>query len=97
MTESRIVVRKCNGLDEISGCVVLQKEVWNFADAELIPLRMFVVAEKIGGQVIAAFDDGKIVAFAMSVPGSRGGHSYLHSQMLAVKGEYRNAGAGTSN
>jgi predicted GNAT superfamily acetyltransferase len=94
MTESRIVIRKCNGLDEISACVALQKEVWNFADAELIPLRMFVVAEKIGGQVIAAFDDGNIVAFALSVPGSRGGHSYLHSQMLAVRSEYRNAGVG---
>ena len=55
---------------------------------------MFVVAEKIGGQVIGAFDDGKLVAFALSVPGSRGGHSYLHSQMLAVRSEYRNAGLG---
>jgi predicted GNAT superfamily acetyltransferase len=88
------VIRKCNSLDEIFACVALQKEVWNFADAELMPLRMFVVAEKIGGQVIGAFDDGEIVAFALSVPGSRGRHSYLHSQMLAVRSEYRNAGLG---
>ena len=94
MTESKIVIRKCNSLDEIFACVALQKEVWNFADAELMPLRMFVVAEKIGGQVIGAFDDGEIVAFALSVPGSRGRHSYLHSQMLAVRSEYRNAGLG---
>ncbi len=94
MTESRIVIRKCHHLDEISACVALQKEVWNFADAELIPRRMFVVAEKIGGQVIGALDDGEIVAFALSVPGWRGGHSYLHSQMLAVRSEYRNAGLG---
>jgi predicted GNAT superfamily acetyltransferase len=88
------VIRKCNSLDEISACVALQKEVWNFADAELMPLRMFVVAEKIGGQVIGAFDREKLVAFAFSVPGSRGGRSYLHSQMLAVRAEYRNAGLG---
>jgi predicted GNAT superfamily acetyltransferase len=94
MTESAMVIRKCHNLDEISACVSLQKEVWNFADAELVPLRMFVVAEKIGGQVIGAFDDGKIVAFALSLPGSRGGHSYLHSQMLAVRSQYRNAGLG---
>ena len=37
---------------------------------------------------------GKLVAFALSLPGSRGGHSYLHSQMLAVRSEYRNAGLG---
>ena len=94
MTGSTIAIRNCHGLDDLSACVRLQKEVWNFSDAELVPLRMFVVAEKIGGQVIGAFDDGKIVAFALSVPGSRGGHSYLHSQMLALQGEYRNSGLG---
>jgi predicted GNAT superfamily acetyltransferase len=94
MSDSTLVIRKCHSLDEMSACVTLQKEVWNFADADLMPLRMFVVAEKIGGQVIGAFDDGDLVAFALSVPGSRGGHSYLHSQMLAVRSEYRNAGLG---
>ena len=89
-----MVIRECHNLDEMSACVTLQKEVWSFADAELVPLRMFVVAEKVGGQVIGAFDDGEMVAFALSVPGSRGGHSYLHSQMLAVRSEYRNAGLG---
>ena len=66
---ARCVIRKCHSLDEMSACVALQKEVWNFADAELVPLRMFVVAEKIGGQVIGAFDNGKLVAFALSLPG----------------------------
>lgn len=89
-----MVIRNCQGLDELSACVSLQREVWKFTDAELVPLRMFVVAEKIGGQVIGAFDDGKLVAFALSLPGSRGGHCYLHSQMLAVQSAYRNAGLG---
>ena len=94
MTISTVVIRNCQGLDELSACVSLQKDVWNFTDAELVPLRMFVVAEKIGGQVIGAFDNGKLVAFALSLPGSRGGHCYLHSQMLAVQSAYRNAGLG---
>ena len=92
-----MVIRKCSSLDEMSACVALQKEVWNFADAELMPLRMFVVAEKIGGQVIGAFDDGKLVAFALAVPGARGGHSYLHSQMLAVRDSVSQRRAGTSD
>jgi predicted GNAT superfamily acetyltransferase len=53
-----------------------------------------VVAEKIGGQVIGAFDEGEIVGFALSIPGARGRHSYLHSQMLGVRARYRNAGLG---
>ena len=94
MTPGTMVIRKCHSLDEMSACIALQKEVWNFTDVELVPLRMFVVAEKIGGQVIGGFDNGKMVAFAFSLPGVRGGRSYLHSQMLAVRREYRNAGLG---
>src|SRR5438132_13706219 len=94
VTADSLVIRKCLELDEIRACVALQKEVWNFTDLELVPLRMFVVAEKVGGQVIGAFDGKEIVGFALSIPGARGGHSYLHSHMLAVRKRYRNAGLG---
>ena len=36
----------------------LQKEIWGFEDIELLPLRLFVVAHKVGGQVFGAFDSG---------------------------------------
>ena len=88
------VIRKCTRLQEMQACVSLQQEVWNFTDAELVPLRLFVVAEKVGGQVIGAFDLNKMVGFALAVPGARSGHAYLHSHMLAVRTEYRNSGLG---
>src|SRR5262245_38526673 len=94
MSAGTIEIRKCRDREEVAACVALQKEVWNFSDAELMPLRLFTEAENIGGQVIGAFDDGRLVAFALSLPGARGGHSYLHSQMLAVRADYRNAGLG---
>jgi len=89
-----IVIRKCHSLEEVRACVALQKEVWNFTDAELVPLRLFVVGEKIGGQVIGAFDNQQLIGFAFAIPGARGGHSYLHSHMLAVRPDCRNAGVG---
>lgn len=89
-----IVIRKCSGTDEFRHCVALQQQVWNFSDAELVPLRMFVVADKVGGQVIGAFDGTELVGFALSVPGHRNGHSYLHSHMAAVHERYRNSGVG---
>src|SRR5271168_5661600 len=89
-----IVTRRCRGLDELRACVALQKDVWNFSDAELVPLRMFVVAEKVGGQVMGAFDGNEMVGFALSVPGTRSGHVYLHSHMLAVRKDHRNGGLG---
>lgn len=94
MSADSIVIRKCHQLDEMRACVALQQEVWDFSDADLVPLRMFVVAEKVGGQVIAAFAENEIVGFALSVPGFRAGRSYLHSHMLAVRKQYQNAGLG---
>ena len=94
MSPDAIVIRSCQGLNELRSCVALQKEIWNFSDAELVPLRMFVVAEKVGGQVMGAFDGGEMVGFALSVPGTRSGHVYLHSHMLAVRKEHRNGGLG---
>jgi predicted GNAT superfamily acetyltransferase len=94
VTGNSIVIRKCDSLDEKRACVALQKEVWNYSDLELVPLRIFVTAEKIGGQVIGAFSDDELVGFAMAIPAVRSGHSFLYSHMLAVRQQYRNFGLG---
>jgi predicted GNAT superfamily acetyltransferase len=89
-----VTIRKCEALEEMRACFRLQKEVWTFSDAELIPVRMFVVANKIGGQVMGAFVQENLVGFALAIPGMRNGRCYLHSQMLAVRQQYRNCGLG---
>lgn len=89
-----ITVRRCTTRDEFNACVQLQKEVWKFNDIDLVPLRMFIVLDKVGGQIIGAFSGGELVGYVSSVPGMRAGHPYLHSQMLAVNESYRNQGLG---
>jgi predicted GNAT superfamily acetyltransferase len=81
-------------LADFERCVELQLAVWGYSDGDLIPKRVFIVAQRIGGQVIGAFDRDVMVGFAMALPGYRDGKSYLHSHMLAVLPEYRNAGLG---
>src|SRR5271154_2611972 len=104
-TTGEVAIRKCETLGDMRACFALQKEVWQLSDAELVPVRLFVVATKIGGQVVGAFvrtnanDDAnnineELVGFALALPGIRNGHSYLHSQMLAVRQQYRNGGLG---
>lgn len=93
MTDS-LVIRKCTGIEEFKACVDLQKEVWKFSDLDVVPLRMFIVAEKIGGQIIGTFDGDDLIGFALAIPGMRNGHQYLHSHMLAVRESHRNAGLG---
>jgi predicted GNAT superfamily acetyltransferase len=73
----------------------LQKTVWGFNDVELLPVRLFVVATKVGGQAFGAYDGNTLVGFLLSIPGLKpGGGSYLHSHMLGVLAEYRNRGVG---
>ncbi len=83
---------------EFDACVRLQEETWQYSAGELFPRRAFLLAEKLGGHVLGAFDDaggdGEMVAFNVAYPGYREGMSYLHSQMLAVRPAYRNSGVG---
>jgi predicted GNAT superfamily acetyltransferase len=61
----------------------------------LLPVRLFVVANKVGGQVFGAFDGERMIAFLLAIPGvKQGGMSYLHSHMMGVLPEYRNKGVG---
>lgn len=87
-------LRTCHTVGEFRQVFQLQKDVWNFSDAELVPVRLFVVGEKIGGHIIAAFEGEKIVGFTYGLPGLRGGHAYLHSHMLGVAETHRNTGLG---
>ena len=89
-----VTIRKCEALEEMRACFALQKEVWNFTDAELVPIRIFVLAAKIGGQVIGAFDRKELVSFALAIPGMRNGYPFIYSHMLAVRQQYRNGGLG---
>jgi predicted GNAT superfamily acetyltransferase len=79
-----IVIRECRGFDELQACVDLQIEVWGYSDGDVIPRRVFLVAQKIGGQVIGAFDDSlpgapeqgdasSLIGFSLSLPGVKTG------------------------
>ncbi len=94
-THSQFEIRHCHTVDEFHQCVELQKTVWGFDDRDLIPVRMFVVARKVEGQIIAAFaPEGRMAGFCLAVPALHGEQVYLHSHMLAVLPEFRRAGVG---
>ena len=90
-----IKIRQLSQETEFAEVVRLQREIWGFDDADLLPQRLFVVASKVGGQVLGAFDEKRMVAFCFCIPGLKpGGKYYLHSHMLGVLPEYRNTGLG---
>ena len=88
-------VRACRSVDELEACVALQVDTWGYDEMDVVPRRMFTVAQRIGGQVLGAFAaDGALAGFAMSLPGICHGRPYLHSHMLAVREQFRDAGVG---
>jgi predicted GNAT superfamily acetyltransferase len=92
---SEISARLLTTHEEFAEAVRLQEEIWGFAETELLPVRLFVVASKIGGHAFGAFDEDRMVAFCLAIPGLKpGGKAYLHSHMLGVLPEYRDRGLG---
>jgi predicted GNAT superfamily acetyltransferase len=105
-----IAIRSCAGFDEMTACVRLQIQTWGYDASDVLPRKAFVLAQRIGGQVIGAFDTEiasgsvksapeSLVGFVLSLPGMKTGpgepRAYLHSHMLAVREGYRNRGLGT--
>jgi len=90
----KIVVRHCQGLAEFGACFEIQRSVWGSADADLVPLPLFVVAAETGGQVLAAFADDRMVGFTLALAGLHGKAPFLHSHMTAVLDGWRDRGVG---
>lgn len=88
-------IRELSSHPELREVVALQKTIWGWDDADLLPFRMMVVATKVGGQLLGGFIDGRMVAFCLAIPGLKPpAKPYLHSHMLGVLPEYRNVGLG---
>ena len=91
--KSPVAIEALTTEQQFRDAVALQKTIWGFDEIELVPVRLFVVATKVGGQVFGAYSDGRLVAFCLALPGLKPGpKSFLHSQMLGVLPEYQGRG-----
>ncbi len=90
-----IEIRALHHQDEFIEAVRLQQTIWGFEEIELLPVRLFVTATKVGGQAFGAFDGGRMIGFYLAIPGIKAkGKPYIHSHMLGVLKDYRDAGVG---
>lgn len=71
----------------------IERAVWKAPDL-VVPFNLYVVAVETGGQVLGAFEGGRMVGFVMALAGWRDGRPHLHSHMAAVLPEARNRGIG---
>ena len=91
----RIEIEPLTADQQFRDAVALQQTIWGFEEIELLPVRLFVTATKVGGQAFGAYAEGRMIAFCLAIPGLKpGAKPYLHSHMLGVLPVYRDFGIG---
>ena len=88
-------IRRLTQVREFEQVVELQRSIWQMNDLEIQPADTFVVAEKIGGETLGAFDEQNMLGFCLALPAIKeNGATFLHSHMLGVLPECANQGIG---
>jgi len=89
-------IRECTSLADFAACLEMQRQVWQFADIDITPLRSFVINRRAGGFTFGAFDPNRrLLGFGHALPAFDGQKRlYYYSQMLAVDGSLQNSGIG---
>ncbi len=89
-----ITIRDITSIPEIRAVEEVQRDVWRVADLEILPALALIPLCEIGAVLIGAFDGNRLAGFVLAFPGHEHGRLTLHSDMLAVRPEYRSLGLG---
>ena len=94
MEKPAITIREVESVEELQGCVDLQRKVFATPDLENSPVRHLIVTKYAGGFTLGAFDGDKMIGFVLSVPMFKGETRAFYSHMTAVDAKYQNYGIG---
>jgi predicted GNAT superfamily acetyltransferase len=89
-----LIIRKLRTHAEYLAAEDIQRTVWHFPEREVIPLNELVVAQRIGGHVLGAFERGRLVAFCFGIPGFKDKKVFHYSRMTGVLPSHQDAGVG---
>ena len=90
----KIEIRHCSSVAEFAECVRIEHAIWGESIA--VPVPIFVVAHHTGGQILAAYEGGRMAGFTLAFAAWRDGKLLLHSHIAAVLQESRDHGVGRS-
>jgi predicted GNAT superfamily acetyltransferase len=90
-----VQIRLLHSIDDCQACVELQREIWGWEQADVVPATLLHVVEYVGGIAAGAFaGDGTLMGFVFGVSGVRDGELAHWSHMLGVRESARNLGLG---
>jgi len=87
-------IRKIESLAEMREVERLQREIWGVDDLEVYPALALKPQTEVGGILIGAFDEGRMVGFVFGFPGILAGETIIHSDMLGISENYRSHNLG---
>jgi predicted GNAT superfamily acetyltransferase len=88
-------VRPLVTVEDGRACVELQRHVWGWDQADVVPATLLHVVDYVGGLAAGAFDQhGTLLGFVFGISGVRNGQLAHWSHMLGVRETARNMGVG---
>lgn len=89
-------IRLCQSIEDFHQCVEMQRTVWKFPDAEVTPVRAFVITMHSGGFTYGAFEaTGQLLGFSHALPAfDKNKRPFIYSHMAAVLPGLQNSGIG---
>ncbi len=88
-------VRPARSREDYEACVRLQRDVWGLSDLEVTSAIQLVATVHAGGLLLLAEAGARgVVGFCYAFAALRGGEAHLHSDMLAVRPDWRGRGLG---
>ena len=90
-----LLIRECTTIDDLDGCVNLQREAFGLPDIEISPRRHLIVSRQAGGWTLGAFVASRLVGFVHHLVAVRNNSEIFgYSHMMAVAKDYQNKGVG---
>jgi predicted GNAT superfamily acetyltransferase len=90
-----LLIRECTTIDDLDGCVNLQREAFGLPDIEISPRRHLIVSRQAGGWTLGAFVASRLVGFVHHLVAVRNDSEIFgYSHMMAVAKDYQNKGVG---
>ena len=87
-------IRKIESLAEMREVERLQREIWGVDELEVYPALALKPQTEVGGILIGAFDEDRMVGFVFGFPGILDGETIIHSDMLGISEGYRSHNLG---
>ena len=90
----KVIVRPLETPGEFEQAESVQMSAWGMGPLGAAPKEVMIAAKDNGGFVLGAFEGKRMVGFALTLVGYKGGSVYMYSHMTGVAKEYQSKGIG---